>query len=340
MPSTSKEDICINMDTATHIVMGFGLAGLATLDPAVAGDPATFHAVMIGAVTGSVIPDIDTVLKLKNNAAYIRNHRGITHSLPATMLWPFAISALALALSPQVNAAHILLWTAIAVALHVFVDIFNAYGTQAARPLTNRWVALGTINIFDPFIFCLHLMGFMIWQTVGHPGVTFVTIYIVLTAYYVLRGIQHHKMVQFVRKQLPDLTKVYLSPTMLWAHYHVAAESHDRYYVGKLEGRRLILIDAFDRVPVDHENKLIQMASRDKNVRAFLSFSPIYRWTIYERNGHHVIQFTDLRYYSKGCYPFTATVWLGQDMHIESSFTGWVFSEQKLIKKLAFAQTK
>ncbi|WP_100489039.1 metal-dependent hydrolase [Sporolactobacillus pectinivorans] len=328
------------MDTATHIVMGFGLAGLATLDPAVAGDPTTFHAIVLGAVAGSVIPDIDTVLKLKNNAAYIRNHRGMTHSLPATLFWPFAISALALVLSPDVNAIHILLWTMLAVSLHVFVDIFNAYGTQAIRPLTSRWIALGTINIFDPFIFSLHLMGFAIWQTVGHPGVTFATIYAILAVYYILRGIQHHQMVQYVRRQLPDLTKVYLSPTMRWTHYHVAAESAERFYVGKLDGKKLVLIDAFEREPINFDNKMIRLASRDKNVRAFLSFSPIYRWSTYERNGHFVIQLTDLRYFSRGMYPFTATVWIGQNMKVQSSFTGWVYSEKKLQKKLVLARSK
>lgn len=328
------------MDTATHIVMGFGLAGLATLDPVIAGDPATYHAVMLGAVAGSVIPDIDTVLKLKNNAAYIRNHRGITHSLPATMLWPFVISALLIATSPGVNAGHLVLWTLLAVSLHVFVDIFNAYGTQAIRPISGKWVALGTINIFDPFIFSLHIMGFMIWQYAGYPGVTFATIYVILAIYYVLRGVQHHRMIRYVMNQLPDLTKVYLSPTMRWSHYHVAAESPDRFYVGKLDGKKMTLIDAFDRRPINFENERIRLASRDKNVRAFLSFSPIYRWSTYERNDHLVIQFTDLRYFSKGMYPFTATVWLSQDMEIESSFTGWVFSEKKLREKLVLAQSK
>lgn len=41
----------------------------------------------------------------------------------------------------------------LAVALHVFVDIFNAYGTQAIRPFSRKWVALGVIDTFDPIIF-------------------------------------------------------------------------------------------------------------------------------------------------------------------------------------------
>ncbi|WP_332238457.1 metal-dependent hydrolase [Sporolactobacillus sp. KGMB 08714] len=328
------------MDTATHVVMGFGLAGLATLDPAVAADPLTFHAVMLGAVAGSVIPDIDTVLKLKNNAAYIRNHRGRTHSLPAVALWPFIIAACLLPLFPGADVDAFLFWTLLAVSLHVFVDIFNAYGTQAARPIKEKWIALGIINIFDPFIFSLHLMGFAIWQATGYPGETFATIYAVLAGYYILRTLQHRRTVRFIRHRLPGLKNIYLSPTLRWSHYHVAAESADRFYVGKTDGRKLKLIDTFERRPIDADNEIIQSAMCDKNVRAFLSFSPIYRWEIREQNGRFVMQFVDLRYFAKGMYPFTATVWVNKNLVVESSYTGWVYSEKKLRKKLVLAQSK
>src|SRR5699024_9464630 len=70
------------MDTGTHVVMGVALGGLATLDPVVSNDPTLFTAVMAGTLIGSQAPDFDTVLKLKDNAAYIRPHRGMSHSIP------------------------------------------------------------------------------------------------------------------------------------------------------------------------------------------------------------------------------------------------------------------
>ncbi len=75
------------MDTATHIVMGVSLAGLATLDPVVQSDPALFNAVLIGTIVGSHAPDFDTVFKMKDNATYIRHHRGASHSIPAIIMW-------------------------------------------------------------------------------------------------------------------------------------------------------------------------------------------------------------------------------------------------------------
>lgn len=56
------------MDTATHIAIGVGLTALASQDPAMAN---TMAATATTLIAGSLIPDGDTVLKLKNNATYI-----------------------------------------------------------------------------------------------------------------------------------------------------------------------------------------------------------------------------------------------------------------------------
>lgn len=79
------------MDTATHLVMGVTLGSLATLDPAIAQSDIGPQAVMLATIAGSNIPDIDTVLKLRNNAKYIRNHRGITHfhSCSDSLVFPY-----------------------------------------------------------------------------------------------------------------------------------------------------------------------------------------------------------------------------------------------------------
>lgn len=321
------------MDTGTHIVMGLGLAGLSTLDPVVAQDPVTIHAIFFGTMAGSLIPDIDTVLKFKSNAKYIRNHRGPTHSIPATFLWPILITAFFMMFFPTANILHLLLWTFIGVFLHVFVDIFNAYGTQAIRPISYRWVALGIINIFDPFIFCLHLIGFAIWYFWGHQGITFAVIYMILVVYYLWRTYHHHRVRKRVLAILPDALSVYLSPTLRWSEYHLAVKALDSYYVGEVLRGTINIIDTFERIPVP-DSDMIQIAKKDKNLAAFLSFSPIYRWETSPFEGGYEVRFIDLRYLSKTHYPFVAAVWLDEDKKILSSFTGWVYSEEKLKKKL------
>src|SRR5699024_11772201 len=150
------------MDTGTHIAMGIALGGIATLGPAVQRDPTLFRAVLVGTIAGSHAPDCDTVLKLKNNAAYLRHPRGVTHSLPAIVIWGILISSIIYLFVPGVSFLHLWAWIFLAVGLHVFVDIFNAYGTQAGRPFTNNWIAFGFFNTFDPFIFIFHIVWIIV----------------------------------------------------------------------------------------------------------------------------------------------------------------------------------
>ncbi|MCD0804883.1 metal-dependent hydrolase, partial [Staphylococcus aureus] len=105
----------------------------------------------------------DTVLKLKDNATYISHHRGITHSIPFTILWPILITFLIFTFFSGTNPFHVWMWAQLAVFLHVFVDIFNSYGTQALRPITNKWIQLSVINTFDPIIFTVLCIGIVLW---------------------------------------------------------------------------------------------------------------------------------------------------------------------------------
>src|SRR5690625_3118369 len=209
-----KEDLSFAMDTGTHVVMGIALGGLATIDPIVANDPTLFNAVFIGTVVGSQAPDFDTILKFRNNATYIRNHRGLTHSIPAVIFWGILISLLIYLIVPNVNFLHLWLWTFLAVIVHVFVDIFNAYGTQSFRPFSHNWVALGFINTFDPYIFFLHVGGIIAWTLGTHPAYTFLIIYAVIALYYVKRYVEKREIVQKVYEYFTPTDKVVTSPTL------------------------------------------------------------------------------------------------------------------------------
>ena len=322
------------MDTGTHVVMGIALGGLATLDPVVAGSHATAVSVLIGTIAGSQIPDIDTVLKLRNNAIYIRNHRGVTHSIPAVILWPLLIIAVVYPFFSGANLLHLWAWTFAAVFIHVFVDIFNAYGTQALRPFSSKWVALGVINTFDPIIFAIHIIGIFIWILGANPGVTFLVMYAVIIAYYVRRYLAKLKVLHGVKELIPDATEVIIAPTMRFHQWRIAAMNKKEFFVGRSENNQVEILDRFIRVPVPN-TPVIEAAKKDKNLSAFLSFSPVYRWEVDEYNNFYEVRFIDLRYRSNGHYPFVAVVQLDRNLKPISSYTGWVFSEKKLRKKLS-----
>lgn len=326
------------MDTGTHIVMGVGIAGLATLDPVVANDSALFGAVFVGAMLGSQAPDFDTILKLKNNAVYIRNHRGLTHSIPAVISWGILIASVIHLFVPDTSFLHLWLWTFLAVILHVFVDIFNAYGTQALRPFSDKWIALGYINTFDPYIFFLHVAGIIAWLLGANPATTFMAIYAVIALYYVKRYNDRREIVAKIKEYFPKTEYVATSPTMKQNYWRVAIKTDDRFYVGTVENGHIQLFDEFERIPLPN-SPLIDLAKTDKNIAAFLSFSPIYRWEITENERFTEVRLIDLRYRTKGYYPFVAVVQINHQLEILNSYTGWIFSEGTLQKKLFFGDS-
>ncbi|RIO12275.1 metal-dependent hydrolase [Mammaliicoccus sciuri] len=322
------------MDTGTHVVMGVVLTGLATLDPHVTP---TFAAVATGIMVGSQIPDIDTVLKLKNNAIYVKNHRGITHSIPFTLLWPLILTFLIFVIFPGVDVLHIWLWTQFAVFFHVFVDIFNSYGTQALRPISNKWIQLSIINTFDPIIFVAHLVAILLWTLGVNAGIAFGTLYFLLIFYYIVRFILQKAIKDQALKQIQqedNPVKIFVAPTIRFMEWRIAIQTETHDYVGRSYGRNVAFNDVFKRqaFPNDH---IMAYAKYDENLRSFLSFSSIYRWEVTRIDKKTTeLRFIDLRYLKNGHYPFVAILHLDDDMKVTNSYIGWVFTEEKLMKKL------
>ncbi|MFC7064222.1 metal-dependent hydrolase [Halobacillus seohaensis] len=330
------------MDTGTHVVMGVALGGLATLDPVVQSDPMLFNAVLIGTLAGSQAPDFDTILKLKNNAVYIRNHRGITHSIPAVLLWGIGIASIIYLFTPEVNFLHLWLWTFLAVILHVFVDVFNAYGTQAYRPFTKRWVAYGFINTFDPYIFILHIVGIVAWNLGANPGYTWLIIYFVITLYYGKRYFDKRVLVKHIYNHFEEVQQIATSPTLRQNVWRIAITTTSKYYVARAVDGHITILDEFAYKEIDDEDPIVEKALTDHNIRAFLSFSPVYRYEVNYFDEYTEVRFNDLRYFSKGRYPFVALAQIddehGDDeLKILNSYTGWVFTEEKLQDKLTVA---
>ncbi|REI12993.1 metal-dependent hydrolase [Staphylococcus felis] len=322
------------MDTATHIAIGVGLTALATTDPALSQNMTASATVLIA---GSLIPDIDTVLKLKNNATYITNHRGITHSIPFTLFWPLLITLLTYVFFQSVNPFHIWIWAQLAVFLHVFVDIFNSYGTQALRPISNKWIQLSVINTFDPIIFLLLLIGIAVWSLGIHPYIVFLPLTCILILYYILRFQMRNWLKKQALNQVQHLgkpIKVFVAPTIRFMQWRIAIQTEEYDYVGRSFGRNIVFSDKVKRQPYPNED-IMRYAKNDPNVRAFLNFSSIYRWHIrHVSNELTELRFIDLRYLKNGHYQFVAIVHLDEKMKVLHSYTGWVFSEDKLMKKL------
>ena len=82
---------------------------------------------------------------------------------------------------------------------------------------------------------------------------------------------------------------------------------------------------------------LIRYYGKLKVIKIYIHFKlfSIYRWqTTPLDDGTTEIRLMDLRYLNKGRYSFVAIAHLTLENEIDHSYIGWVFSEDKLQRKL------
>lgn len=325
------------MDTGTHLVIGIGLAGLAHLDPVVAANPALAAAVLAGTVLGQQAPDFDTVTRLRGNAAYFRNHRGLSHSVPAILIWSGLITGLLCAIFRPEGWLHLAFWVFAAVAVHVFVDLFNAYGTQSLRPFSKKWVAWYIIPTFDPVIFGLHLIAIAGWALdLAPPGPLFAGLYGVLFLYYGWRALEHRRL----SAKLPPMDKsdagggsgasYLLIPTYHPFRWNVVKKQADGgFRLGELKGRRLAWID---QVRCD-EHPAIDASRRHPDIASFLNFTSFSCAEIRHHDWGYEVRWTDVRARHRKHYPLVAVLLLDRDLTPLDSYVGWI-NETRMAKRL------
>ncbi|MDQ0193863.1 metal-dependent hydrolase [Paenibacillus wynnii] len=320
------------MDTATHVVMGLGLAGLSFVDPVVSSNPALAGAVMLATVLGSQAPDADTALRLKDNALYIRNHRGITHSLPFLLIWP---ALLTLVISPIFGTTslqaigHLALWSFIAVAIHVFSDLFNAYGTQAARPFTEKWIAWNIIHIFDPFIFGSHSAAIVLWiSDIVPPAPLFITLYVCITIYYIWRTTVHYRVTNNIKNKdvRHDSTDRYIViPTISPRRWNVVKVKIDGSYdVGQLINGHLKWL----KHAISSTHPAVEHSKAHPDIQAFLYFTSYAVAEVEELSSGYIVRWGDVRYLHRKQFPFVAVLVMDKQYHPLNTYVGWLSSDK------------
>ncbi|SEN73562.1 metal-dependent hydrolase [Lihuaxuella thermophila] len=320
------------MDTSTHFVMGLGLFGLAHLDPAVTAHQEGAQAVLLATVIGSQIPDSDILYRIRGNASYIRNHRGWTHSLPMLLVWPTLITLSLSLFFPATHHLHLWFWAFLAVFIHVFIDLFNTYGTQALRPISNRWISWDVLNIFDPFIFIIHLAGFVLWWSLAvNPGYIFAVVYLVLIAYVAWRTWVHHKLVIWLKKQVNEPGRYTVTPSIKWNVWNMIVEQPDLVKMGEIRKDQLYWTGQLSTKDLNHPAAI--HSKKADPIRAFLAFTSYGYPLVYCRPFGYEVRWLDVRYHYKKHFPFVAVALLDRDYQPFHSFVGWM-SEDQLEKRV------
>lgn len=110
---------------------------------------AVWQSVVVG-LAAAAFPDSDVVLKWVSDLAYLRGHRGITHSLIMLPLWAMLLGALAASAFRNRAAWKRYSWIAgAAIAIHIAGDWITQFGTMLLAPLSDARFGLGTTFIID-----------------------------------------------------------------------------------------------------------------------------------------------------------------------------------------------
>ena len=112
-----------------------------------------WQAVCVG-MLAAAFPDIDVLAHLGGDLAYLRHHRGITHSVLLAPLWAWLIAAVMqwvfAELRQQRGGWKGLYVPALAgILIHIAGDWITQYGTMLLAPLTDARFGLGAVFIID-----------------------------------------------------------------------------------------------------------------------------------------------------------------------------------------------
>lgn len=112
-----------------------------------------WQAVVAGAAAAT-FPDLDFVLGWVSELAYLRGHRGVTHSILLLPLWALLISwALARFFRrggrPGADWRAFYLVVCSAILIHIAGDLITQFGTMILAPFSERRFGIGTTFIID-----------------------------------------------------------------------------------------------------------------------------------------------------------------------------------------------
>ncbi|MGG4466873.1 metal-dependent hydrolase [Paenibacillus alvei] len=322
------------MDTSSHIIMGFGLAALAHIDPVIANQPALSQAVMFGTVIGSNAPDFDFIYRMKGKGSYIRNHRSLSHSLPALPLWSLAVSGIIYAFFPESSFLHLLLWTFLAVILHVLFDLFNVHGTQVLLPFSKKWIAFDSIPLVDPTILFVHLLGFCLLPFY-EMGKVFLIIYIFIILYLAVRTLSTVLIKRTLHLHFHHSIRIKLIPRISLFHWDVIIETKEDFLFGVYSNGSL---------KVDHSlvkkieyPKIVTDSKSHPLISDFLSSTQYaYPFVLKRKNGY-LVYWKDLRFRTNKFFPILAILSVSSDHKIRDCFIGTLYSlkqYKQVIKQL------
>ena len=300
------------MDPITHAVVGLSIAVLAG-EPLAVSNPA-----IIGCLVGAIIPDGDIIMQLKGDYVYLKNHRGISHSIPMMFIYAGALTGLLWLAFGNIALWRVFLVTLLGCFSHIALDITNSYGAQVLWPLNKKRITLDLLLIYDPMliILCLTII-FPYTRSIIPPyiAVLIFTIYLILR--YLMKKIAQGIVFESLDGKYKPIHFRILPSMIGLIKWHFILSTGKEKVIGEVNifPRRFKLIDVKKNI----DQSLYKLAIDTPIARFFSQFTPVFHVDCEKKEGNYIFKFIDLRYYIARDFLHHATAVMNIELEVVTS---------------------
>jgi inner membrane protein len=259
----------------------------------------------------AMLPDIDYLLKFISDIAYLRYHRGITHSFLMLPIWSWLIYSL---LPLQRDRQPCIPWLiGAALLVHIFLDLITSFGTMTVAPFSDMRASLDLLFIIDPIFSALLLLPLaMMLLFKNHVRMLGIASLLLMGIYLTTTLIFHEKAVALTRQHHPEAGQVHALPQpfspfrwVLIASYPLKESRTIVDFFPEFSGSAALFPDSLvNQFAYDHTASGIQWqelpAMRGVNNISHLPGTAFYRWfarfPVLISRSEEAIEFADLRF--------------------------------------------
>lgn len=295
------------MDPISHGLVGLA-AGSFSGESGVLTNP-----LALGCLIGSIIPDGDIIMQYWGDYAYLKNHRGASHSFAGMTAISLAVSLLINLIFKGSSFLIVFLWTYIGCLTHVGFDLLNSYGAKLLWPFSNKKYGSGLLLSFDPFLAVTSIIVYWFNST----NRIYIKFAIGAFAAYLLfrqwRKIQIRDSI--VKKLGFTIDRIVLLPSMTGLFsWDFIVYTKREIVTGRssMLGKKIIIRDRMQQ-----SNSWIKEIVMNTDVGRFFSeFTKEYHISLDKlENGTIKATLTDLRYFVKNRYIHHATIYFDRNFN-------------------------
>ena len=286
------------MDSLTHILVGAATGQVfSTKDD-------KFKPLIWGAIAGS-LPDLDSLFQFFISPVNsMLSHRGLSHSL---LLWAICSPLLALLINKihKGNCQSYFKWlkiSSIAWFSHIFLDVFNTYGTGIFEPFSHVRISIDAINVVDftfliPLVISFVFFAFVLKKYKAKVVLASLSLLFVL-GFISFSMIRKNKTEHLLKTQLVELgispKRILTTPLPLSNFmWKIVAEDTNGYYSGVYS---VIWKNKVNFEYLPKNNDLEQQLAAFDNFRQLKRFTK--GWYTLNQKSENEIVLSDLRFSS------------------------------------------